>query len=354
MLDPTYKIEIPEQSDIKNQCSLGTCHLYSWVSLLEHDYKMLTKADIKISTHYLSALHWRRRSLEMLDSSGDDQVNVKMGAHVYASRRSILNSGIIPDEAWTGSRDFQSAPLAARITEYIKNITARAKWDISKQTDSVKAKAIREKARNEILAIFENLVGKIPTFFTFQGKEFTPTSFQKTYFSDLNKPITQIFVSPIRKARTSLDQSGQLFTIITTDLDTVESTTRKLLDHGQNVYISYEHNGQFVDAKSGVMSISAFDFPSGAGPLSRDQRAFFKTESNGHAVQIVGYDIDPRTNKVIKWKLKNSWGDKSGDHGYYHMYNDYFRAFITSISFFSNPDFTPKVIDKIPTQLDIF
>jgi bleomycin hydrolase len=352
-LDPRYKVEIPDQSDIKNQCNLGTCHLHSWVSLLEHDFKSAVHEDIKISTHYLSIRHWIRQSLELLDSDSGDQVDIQLGANVFGSRRSILSSGIIPDEAWTGSRDFQSATLSDRITEYVKNITARAKWQINKQTDRSKAEKIREKAEGDILNIFENLVGKIPTTFSFRGKEFTPMSFQKKFFPELNKPITNIVVSADRKSPTTLNQSGQLFTVISANIDTVESVLKNLLDRGQNVYLSYDHNAEFVDAKSGIMSISAFNLPSGAGPLSRDQRNFFEISSGGHAVQIVGYDYDQKTNKIIKWKIKNSWGEKSGDHGYYHMFNDYFRAFVRGISFYSNPAFTPTIEEKDPTQLEL-
>lgn len=147
ILDPQYKVEIPDQSDIKNQCNLDTCHLHSWASKLEHDYKAANNEDIKISTHYLSISHWIRRSLELIDASSGDQVNIQLGANVYASRRSILNSGIIPDEVWTGSRDFQSNPLSSRITEYVKNIVARAKWEINRQTDPIKTQKIRELAK---------------------------------------------------------------------------------------------------------------------------------------------------------------------------------------------------------------
>lgn len=352
-LDKNYKVLVSDQSDIKNQCSLGTCHLHSWISELEKNYKTKTHQDLKISSHYLSVSHWMRKSLELLNSDSENKVSVKLGENVYGSRSSILNSGIIPDENWTGSRDFQSAVLSSRINEYIKNIVARAKWNSSQQTDSNKALKIKESAKQEIIAVFENLVGKLPEKFNFQGKEYTPQSFQQAYFPELTKPITNLSVNSERKAKTRLLQSGTSFSIISANLDIVESTLRKLLDSNKNVYISYDHNSQFVDSKTGIMSISAFEFPTGSGPLSRKQRAYFKMESSGHAVQIVGYDFDAKTNKVIKWKLKNSWGEKTGDNGYYHMFSDYFRAFVTSISFFSDPNFTPVIEERNSVQLKI-
>jgi bleomycin hydrolase len=101
-LDPTYKVLVPEQSDIKNQCNLGTCHLHSWASMLEHDFKQRTNQDMKISTHYLSVSHWLSQSLDLLANSTENQATVQLGANVFTSRRAILKYGIIPDEIWTG------------------------------------------------------------------------------------------------------------------------------------------------------------------------------------------------------------------------------------------------------------
>lgn len=52
-----------------------------------------------------------------------------------------------------------------------------------------------------------------------------------------------------------------------------------------------------------------------------------------HAVLVVGYEVDPITGRVRKWKIQNSWGEESGDRGYFHMYSDYFERFAWSFTF---------------------
>jgi bleomycin hydrolase len=79
------------------------------------------------------------------------------------------------------------------------------------------------------------------------------------------------------------------------------------------------------------MTIGGLSLPKGGGPLPRKLRSKHVVFDGFHAVQIVGYDLDRRTGKIVKFKIKNSWGDKAGSGGYYHMYLDYFRAFAFSL-----------------------
>jgi bleomycin hydrolase len=48
---------------------------------------------------------------------------------------------------------------------------------------------------------------------------------------------------------------------------------------------------------------------------------------------IVGYQVDDLSGRVIKWKIQNSWGQSSGDSGYYHMYADYLKMYAWGFDF---------------------
>lgn len=352
VLNTKYKVEALDQSEIKNQCNLGTCHLYSWVSQLERDLKVNTDKSIKISHHYLSVTHWIRESLAKLDGPANNEISVSLGADVLASRMSIFQSGIIPDQAWAGARDFHTGALSGRVTQYVQNVIAKAKWDISMQVDPIQQQQIRDQAKAQIVEIFENVVGKIPETFMYEGSMYTPKSFLRKFFLNLLQPVTVVTVAENRNAKTKLEADTDFFSVISTNLDVLEQTARELLDQGQTVYLAYDHNSDFVDVKTGVMSIGAFNLPPGGGPLSRTQRSFFNVEPGGHAVQLIGYDVDPKTNQVTQWKIKNSWGDKLGDAGYFHMYRDFFRAFVSGISYYSYTGITPEIQQLAPAQLE--
>jgi aminopeptidase C len=104
------------------------------------------------------------------------------------------------------------------------------------------------------------------------------------------------------------------------------------LDKGKPVWIAINWKGQFVDKKTGVMSLAAFHTPFEDFKFDRNYEDTYR-ERAGHAVVITGYDMGP-DGKVTKFKVHNSWGAKpgeSGDSGVFHMYRDYFENFISHV-----------------------
>lgn len=324
-----YKVLVPAQSEIKNQCNLSTCHLHAWVTMLEHDYLKSNPHSIRLSTHYLSAKMWLKRSLDTIDNKDKDSVTLE--ANVLASKKSIEEFGLIPDEVWMLNRNFQKAPYSDRMQEYIQNIVSRAKWDVEQEFDERAKKQIREDAKNKIRALFENMIGPFPEKFEYAGKTYDPKSFMRHYFPSVAAPLVRLSVNTFdTSANTTNKNEANSYNM---NINSVEKIARQLLDKGETVYLSYDHNPHFVDTNTGIMSLAAFSYPKDASPLSREQRNFCNHKCSGHAVQIVGYDFDPVTNKVIKWKIQNSWGEQRGERGFYHMYNDYFHAFAIEISY---------------------
>lgn len=337
-----YTREI-RQSSVKDQCGLGTCHLHSWVSQLETDYRARTGRGIKLSTHYLSVVHWFESTIRTLtsDTAG---VETSLGMDPVASQWVMLRRGLMPDVAWQGSRIFQERPLANRMTEYLRNIVARTK--AQNRAHPQKRQENIERAIHEIDQVFDDFVGGFSPEFTYNNRRYTPDSFREAFFPDLGKPVVYMWANSGRREKTSVQNHGY-YTHVNTGIDVLERTAKTLIDQGQSVYVGYENNTNFITTRDGIMSIAAFNMPRNGRPLSRTQRASFDIHDGGHAVQIVGYDQDPTTGRIIKWKVKNSWGRLAGDQGYYHMYNDFFRAFVSSLTFYRN-DRIPLPANEVP------
>ena len=67
---------------------------------------------------------------------------------------------------------------------------------------------------------------------------------------------------------------------------------------------------------------------------------------------IVGADIDG--GHIRKWKVENSWGDKSGNKGYFTMSADWFREYTYEVAV--QKQYVPKdilaLLDTDPIELD--
>ena len=327
---PHYSVEVAHPSEIKNQCALATCHLHAWASVLEDSYQARTGTPLRLSTPYWSARHWLEQSLAAVDQP-EVSLKVDLTASVGASRQRILQFGAIPSDVWTAGDAFQSAPLSNRLTESVRNILARTKTALHTQPDPARQAKLRADAKTQISQIFENVLGPFPEHFSYEGKPYTPLEFAEERFPELRKPIVSMRPHLQRHDLREVATTESLITV-QTSLEEIEKTATQLLDEGKSVYLTFESNASFV-SPGGILSVAGHSFPTAGRPLPRSLRNSLQMTSGGHAVQLVGYDRDPKTGQVLKWKIRNSWGTSVGDQGYYHMYEDYFRTFVTSICF---------------------
>lgn len=332
-----YNMVVPTANVIRNQCGLSTCHLQAWASQLEQAYLLRNGHPLEISSDYWAAKHWLSLSLKALNRENlkDPNVNIHLESTMVSSANAISEYGILPASQWKGGNLYKSGEVSARLNSYIRNIVARTKWAAKNEQNEKFQNNLLEEGRRQIRDVFLNLIGPIPDTFIFNGRRYTTEEFSFQYFPDLQRPTVEMMVNQNSKGRsefTELESKNHL--LVKTSVDFVERTAKSLIDHGVSVYFIYDHDPDYVDMRSGIMSISAFHAPPWAAPLSHEQKDHFHLSPRGHIVQIVGYQENPNTGQIIKWKILNSWGKESGDHGYFHMYSDYFRANALSIGFY--------------------
>jgi bleomycin hydrolase len=347
-----YSNDLEETTPIKDQCNMGTCHLHSWASNLERLYFLRTGKTIELSAPFSAANHLFFEALGAMGAPLD--YKIELAATSLASIDTLRKGGVVPASVWAPERDFYKAPNAARLEGYLQNITTRAKLKFQAKSREEQEKAAQE-AIDEIQRTIVSYTGAPPNEFEWEGKTYTPLTFAKEFFPELFEPMIRLEVNNERNETIHYPQSGDVLPI-RADIDEVEAMAKRLIDSGQSVYLAYQHENSFVDKKTGIMSIAAFFFPKLARPLTRKERSNSGLHGSGHAVQIVGYDADPVTGKIIKWKIKNSWGTDAGSNGYYHMYSDYFRAYAREITFFQSqnvglPKATPPKAKEPETAL---
>ena len=86
--------------------------------------------------------------------------------------------------------------------------------------------------------------------------------------------------------------------------------------------------------------------------LSKADRTRFHAGASGHAMALVGMDLDADGNPR-KWLVENSWGDEKGDKGLWTLHDDWFDEHVyTIIAHRSHvPASVLKCFDEEPTVL---
>lgn len=326
-----YSFETGLQSDIKNQGAIGVCHIYALTSQFDQRFQKRTGQPMVLSSAFL-VYNWWISQTQQAFQSGRLIQQVQMGGYFYKDWQLVHDFGLMPEAAYAVNPKFNTPVSFGRMDEYIRNIIDKAVL-AAKSLPAEQQRALYEKSLGDIKKLIAGYMGTPPASFVYAGQVFTPQSFANRLFPELTQPYREYEIMNRRGgAWKSIPQmQGQRVQI---PLNDAEKIAKQGLDAGFNVYLTYEHNGDFVDNKSGIMTIGGFNIPPGGGPISRKERTRHQLFDGGHAVQIVGYDLDPRTGSVVKWKIKNSWSDKVGTEGYYHMYNDYFRSFGFSLVMF--------------------
>ena len=125
-------------------------------------------------------------------------------------------------------------------------------------------------------------------------------------------------------------------------MDVMQKAVKKTLRKGEavlfgvNVSEDQPHRADFANAPKkakGILSMKAFNYRNliPAPRLSkRDKLRAGLWEAN-HAMAITGYDPGSKRGTVRKWKVENSHGASSGDKGFLHMYDDFFRKHVEDV-----------------------
>lgn len=117
-------------------------------------------------------------------------------------------------------------------------------------------------------------------------------------------------------------------TFINLDIDKLKSYALKALKAGDPVWFAADAGWQ-MDRDKGIMADGLYDYNSLfnlKGGISKAERVQYRISIPNHAMVFVGADI--KDDKVLKWKVENSWGKDKGDSGYWSMYDNWFDKYV--------------------------
>ena len=167
-------------------------------------------------------------------------------------------------------------------------------------------------------------------------KTYTPLSFYKEYVGvDLKKSYVMVMNDPTREyyKTYTIDMDrhqydGDNWTFVNVPMKDLKDMAIASIKDSTMMYYSCDV-GKFLNQKTGILSMSNFDYESLFGtdfPMNKADRIRTFASASSHAMTLMAVDLDENGNPK-KWMVENSWGASSGHHGHLIMTDEWFDEY---------------------------
>lgn len=354
---------------VKNQASTGTCWCFATTSFMESELLRMGKGEYDLSEMFIV----RQKYMNQLDDNylrrGNGNINQGSLAHTW--KNAYLQVGIVPEEAYHGINYQSEKHNHYEMVNYIYALANAA----------VKMKQRSPEYYKLMDNLFDTYLGKLPEKFTYQGKEYTATSFAESLGLNMDDyvELTSFTHKPYySRFAPEVPDNWEHELMYNLPLDELMEVTDHALNHGYTVCWDGDVSEKGFSFKNGVainpdvkkaedlkgsdrerfeklnaqeqkeMLEEAYKFEKpcpevNVTPEVRQQgyEAFVTTDD--HLMHITGITKDQNGTKY--YITKNSWGtERNAFGGYLNMSESYVRA--KTIFIMVHKDAIPSAIRK--------
>ena len=353
-----FSIEL-ETGKITNQKASGRCWLFAALNTMRFEImQKLNLETFELSQNYQMFWDKLEKANYFLDSivktAGED-VDSRLVKHLLeapvqdggqwdmycaiAQKYGVVPKYVMPETFHSSNTRVMCKFLTLKLRE--DALKLRAAVAEGRDTDLMKREMLEE-----IYRILVICLGEPPKSFTFEyrdkDKQFhrdadiTPVDFFNKYVG-LN---LDDYVSIIN-APTADKPYGKTFTVdylgnvvggrqvkyLNLPSEELKRLAIAQLQDGRPVWFGCDV-GQMSTRESGLMGMGAYDYEALLGMkfgLNKAQRLDYSESMMTHAMVFLGVNlVDGKPNR---WKVENSWGDESGQEGYYIMTDEWFDEY---------------------------
>ena len=354
-----YKVTVPKPKNyqVRDQQYSGNCWIFASGRVLASKMHKKGKKAPMLSPSFVNYYNMRQTANALLREAAragnkkqrPDFKRVEEadegGFQIWAMKI-IQRHGFVPERSMPMSAD---AADPALYVNRLQTLLVKAQGDLARvkgRGAPAKRKAMLKKYQGQVDALLDTAIGKPPKRFTYQGKRYTPRTFASKFLG--LKPQDTDYVTLThytdrsfnRRYRSGKAPGMNSFDEYNVSMSTIQKAVKRSVRRGEavlfgiNVSEDHPHRAygeNLPRAAKGLLSIKAFDYgkliPS-PNISKRDKLRAGLWQAN-HAMTITGYD--PGRKGVIKWKVENSHGRGSGDKGFFHMYDDYFKRHVEDV-----------------------
>ena len=322
-----------EVNPVISQDNTGTCWSFSTTSFLEAEIIRITGKKIDLSEMYNVRNTYPKKAWNYVMRQGKSQFGEGGLAHDVIN--SASDFGIVPQSVYSGKLsndvDYNHTEMTAVLEAMLKTYVSNPGKKLSPQW---------KEAVNAVLDVY---MGKNISEFTYDGKKYTPKSFLEmtklntsdyvTLSSFINEPMYQSFLLdipdnfsngrfynlPLEEFVQNIDFALDNSFTIALDCDVSENTFS-----GKNGIAVIPENE--ADAKAIITEIKP---EKSITPEFRQAEFENLATTDDHLMHITGKVKDQKGN--VYYKVKNSWGNKSGKDGFVYMSVSYLKLKTISV-----------------------
>lgn len=353
-LDVSFNIEI-KTHNVVDQKSTGRCWSFAGLNILREEViKNCNLTNFELSGSYIAFYDKLERFNLLMDRLSNYEKNVydryvqdilktgfDDGSTFSEFKELVKKYGVVPKNMFSNSF---SSNDTGELNDILSRLLRKYYLELEKTKDIDK---LKEKYLNYAYKVLGSIYGLPKDKFDFEyvdnnneyhiDKNITPKEFYDKYIGiDLNNDYIEIYsykddkykINKLYKLEEgSLISGSKVTPVLNLDYKRLEELIINQLSNNELVYFStstttkYE-NGIWIDLMSRYSNLFDID-------LNMDSNDIFKTYGTmgEHSMVITGVNTN---NKVKKWKVENSWGNKEGNNGYFVMEDKFMKNYIIS------------------------
>ena len=365
-----------------NQKSSGRCWLFATLNLFRPGTmkKMNVKefefsqAHIHFWDKFERSNHFLEAIIETSDRAVDDRTihfllsdPIGDGGQWNMAMNLIRKHGLVPKSAYPESNSSSSTRWMNSILKDILRSTASEIREIIGSGGTAEdARAHKESRMKDIWRVLCIHLGTPPESFDWQwrdkDKEFhrrgkmTPQEFAgefvdidwEDYVCIVNDPRNEYYQTYTVEYLQNV-AGGPPVVYLNVPSDEMKSITQKILEDGLPVWMGCDV-GKQMDRKRGLWDANLFETNELYGVnygMDKADRLRYGQTMMTHAMLFTGVDVVD--GKPRRWRVENSWGDDSGEKGFYTMNDNWYDEHMFEIAT-SRKYLSKKMLDGLETE----
>ncbi|MBR4951421.1 MAG: C1 family peptidase [Alistipes sp.] len=384
MIDTNFSHRVKTKG-ITDQQQSGRCWLFTGLNVLraqmieEYDlgeltfshnylffYDQLEKCNLFLQA-VIDTKHLKMedRQVEWLFKNPLNDGGQFTGVSNLVMKYGVVPAEVMPENYQTNNTSQISNLLKLKLREY--------GLKLREQKDRRAPVALKTEMLKEIYQMLVRAYGVPPTEFEWtlrdrsgkvlSTKSYTPQSFYKEYFGELNleQDFVMVMNDPTREYHKVYEieydrhvYDGHNWVYLNLPIDEVKALAIASIKDNTAMYFSCDV-GKFLLSKKGTLDIANFDYESLFDvefPMNKEQRVRTFASGSSHAMTLIAVDLDEEGN-AKKWMVENSWGAKSGWQGNLIMTDEWFEEYMFRVVINKKyiPAETLKLLEQKPVML---